>query len=68
MSHPPVLAVAIVGALAAATIAETYRAASQPKRGLTQTTMISSTPAVQLSRALHVLRGDIQSDSAAPAM
>ena len=67
MSHPPVLAVAIVGVLAVVTIAETWRVANLPKRGIIQMTT-PSTPAQQLSRALQALRVDIESEAAEPVM
>jgi hypothetical protein len=67
MSHPPVLAVAIVGVLAVATIAETWRVANLPKPPATRKAAIALTPAHQLSRALQALRDDIESDGT-PAM
>lgn len=68
MSHPPVLAVAIVGVLTVATIAETYYSARFPKPTVGQSAANATTPAHQLSRALQALRVDIESDGAAPAM
>jgi hypothetical protein len=53
MHHPPILAVAIAGALLLATIVETYHTAHLPKRDSGQT---AATPVQQLDHALQTLR------------
>ncbi|MDB5617729.1 hypothetical protein [Tardiphaga sp.] len=68
MSHPPVLAVTIAGVLAVATIAGTYHSAQAPRPAVGEADVTLVTPAVQLSRALQLLRADIESDGIAPAM
>lgn len=68
MSHPPVLAVAIAGVLAVATIAEVYRVAHIPTAAIDRDIATTSTPAYQLSRAFQALRVDIESDGVVPAM
>jgi hypothetical protein len=63
MPHPPLLAVAIAGALALATAVETYHAAHQPKPD-TSRNAAAATPAQQLDRALQALRLDTVRDNA----
>ncbi|MDR6661770.1 hypothetical protein J2W51_004356 [Tardiphaga robiniae] len=64
MPHPPLLAVAIAGALALATAVETYHAAHQPKPDTSRNTAATVTPAQQLDRALQALRLDTVRDNA----
>ena len=64
MPHPPLLAVAIAGALALATAVETYHAARQPKPDTSRNTAASVTPAQQRDRALQALRLDTARDNA----
>ncbi|MGM4887384.1 hypothetical protein AB8A20_01795 [Tardiphaga sp. 604_B6_N1_1] len=63
MPHPPLLAVAIAGALALATAVETYHAAHQPKPDMSRNAA-AATPAQQLDRALQALRLDTVRDNA----
>jgi hypothetical protein len=64
MSHPPILAVAIAGALALATAAETYHAAYQLRPGLAVNATTTVTPAQKLNRALEALRIAARRDGA----
>lgn len=64
MPHPPLLAVAIAGALALATAVETYHAAHQPKPDMSRNVAVTVTPAQQLDRALQALRLDAARDNA----
>ncbi|WP_371420780.1 hypothetical protein [Tardiphaga sp.] len=64
MSHPPLLAVAIAGALAFATAVETYHAAHQPKTDMSRNAAATVTPVQQLDRALQALRLDTARDNA----
>lgn len=63
MPHPPLLAVAIAGALALATAVETYHAAQQPP-DMSRNAAATVTPAQQLDRALQALRLDTVRDHA----
>lgn len=56
MSHPPILAVAIAGVLALATVVETYHSAQRQQPGASVHADVPVTPAQQLDRALAALR------------
>ncbi len=68
MSHPPALAIAIVGVLAVATATETYRSAHRPRPAIGKNATAAVTPAQQLDRAPQALRIDSKHDGIAPTM